>query len=226
VLGTLRERELLAEIRIGWLHTDFFEGYFPRISKRIDLTFLGHPELETRWRAAGVPPEKVTTSGMPVQISEGELGTREDALRAFGLATDLPTILLTGGKEGTGDYCAVVESIARDCHRRGQIIAVARQPFPSLHEEIAEFFGGFGVELNVVADAYSPSEALCLVEQRIGVCLLDRSSTVLSKDTVTKPLFTSILTRKCGIFYREENSDPMIQRFVALIDERIAKTRL
>jgi UDP-N-acetylglucosamine:LPS N-acetylglucosamine transferase len=124
VLGTLRERELLAEIRIGWLHTDFFEGYFPRISKRIDLTFLGHPELETRWRDAGVPPEKVTTSGMPVQIPERKLGTREDALRALGLATDLPTILLTGGKEGTGDYCAVVGSIARHCHRAVQIIAV------------------------------------------------------------------------------------------------------
>jgi DNA-binding transcriptional LysR family regulator len=106
------------------------------------------------------------------------------------------------------------------------IIAVGRQTFPALHEEIAEFFGGFGVELNVVADAYSPSEALCLVEQRIGICLLDRSSAVLSRDTVTKPLFTSILTRKCGIFYREENAHPMIQRFIALIGERIAQSRL
>ena len=45
MLGTLRERGLLAQVSIGWLHTDFFEGYFPRISKRIDRTFLAHPDL-------------------------------------------------------------------------------------------------------------------------------------------------------------------------------------
>jgi DNA-binding transcriptional LysR family regulator len=106
------------------------------------------------------------------------------------------------------------------------VIAVARGTIPALHEEIAGFFSGFGQELNVVADAYTPSEALCLVEQQIGVCFLARSSAVLGRNVVTKPLFTNVLTRKCGIFYREENAHPMIQRFVALIGERIAQTHL
>jgi DNA-binding transcriptional LysR family regulator len=106
------------------------------------------------------------------------------------------------------------------------VIAVARQVLPALHEEIAGFFSGFGLELNIVADAYTPSEALCLVEQQIGVCFLTRSSAMLGRNIVTKPLFTNVLTRKCGIFYREENTHPMIQRFVALIGERIAQTRL
>lgn len=105
------------------------------------------------------------------------------------------------------------------------IVAVARQTFPALHEEIAEFFGGFGVELNVVADAYAPPEALCLVEQRIGICFLARSSAALSRDIITKPLFTPILTRKCGVFYREDNPHPMIRRFTALIGERIIQAR-
>jgi DNA-binding transcriptional LysR family regulator len=106
------------------------------------------------------------------------------------------------------------------------IVAVARQILPALHEEIAEFFRGFGLELNVVADAYTPSEALCLVEQRIGVCFLARSSASFNKDIVTKPLFTNVLTRKCGIFYREENPHPMIRRFAALVTERIVQARL
>ena len=113
VLGTLRERGLLAQVSIGWLHTDFFEGYFPRISKRIDRTFLAHPELEARWLAAGVPPDKVTTSGMPVRAPAADGGTREMALRALGLAPDAPTVLITSGKEGIGDYALVVESLAR-----------------------------------------------------------------------------------------------------------------
>ncbi len=124
VIGTLRERGLLAQVKIGWLHTDFFEGYFPRISKRIDRTFLAHPDLESRWLAAGVAPDKVTTSGMPVRIPAADGGTREMALTALGLAPDAPTVLITSGKEGVGDYAVVVESLAR--HHRGplQIIAV------------------------------------------------------------------------------------------------------
>ena len=124
VLGTLRERGLLAQVNIGWLHTDFFEGYFPRISKRIDRTFLAHTDLESRWLAAGVPPDKVTTSGMPVRAPAADGATREMALTAMGLAPDVPTVLITSGKEGVGDYTLVVESLAR--HHEGplQIIAV------------------------------------------------------------------------------------------------------
>ncbi|MHB1199664.1 MAG: MGDG synthase family glycosyltransferase [Polaromonas sp.] len=125
VLGTLRERGLLAQVKIGWLHTDFFEGYFPRISKRIDHTFLAHPNLESRWLAAGVPPDKVTTSGMPVRVAAADGRTREMVLTALGLAPDAPTVLITSGKEGVGDYAVVVESLARH-HQQGplQIIAV------------------------------------------------------------------------------------------------------
>ncbi|GLT22207.1 hypothetical protein GCM10007933_16650 [Zoogloea oryzae] len=124
VLGTLREKGLLSDTRIGWLHTDFFEGYFPRISKRIDRTFLAHPELETRWLAAGVPADKVVTSGMPVRIPAASADARRATLQGLGLSVDVPTLLLTGGKEGAGDYLGVVESIVRRCPGRLQIIAV------------------------------------------------------------------------------------------------------
>lgn len=123
VLGTLRDRGLLLNVSIGWLHTDFFEGYFPRISKRIDRTFLAHAELESRWLTAGVPADKVVTSGMPVRIPAYEPGARQITLTRLGLTPDTPTLLLTGGKEGAGDYPAVVQSVARHCPGRVQIIA-------------------------------------------------------------------------------------------------------
>jgi DNA-binding transcriptional LysR family regulator len=126
----------------------------------------------------------------------------------------------------TGHSLATKAEIRPEDLEGQPVIAVARETIPALHEEIAGFFSGFGLELHVVADAYTPSEALCLAEQQIGVCFLARSSAVLGRNIVTKPLFTNILTRKCGIFYREESAHPMIQRFVALICERIAQTRL
>ena len=124
VLGTLRQRGLLPNVRIGWLHTDFFEGYFPRISQRIDRTFLAHAELESRWLAAGVPRDRIVTSGMPVRIPADEPGARQLTLERFGLDPNIPTLLLTGGREGAGDYREVVQSVVRHCQRHVQIIAV------------------------------------------------------------------------------------------------------
>jgi len=124
VLGALRERGLLSDIKIGWLHTDFFEGYLPRISKRIDRTFLAHHELEVRWLAAGVPRDKIATTGMPVHIPTNGHNGRQDTLKKHALNPEIPTILVTGGKEGVGDYCTVVKSISRHYQCRVQIVSV------------------------------------------------------------------------------------------------------
>lgn len=124
VLAALRERGLLARVKIGWLHTDYFEGYFPRISKRLDRTFLAHPELEARWLAAGVAPEKVATSGMPVRSQVDESRIREMTLSALNLGPEVPTVLIASGKEGVGDYAAVIKSLARHHAGAVQIIAV------------------------------------------------------------------------------------------------------
>ncbi|MGC9021830.1 MAG: MGDG synthase family glycosyltransferase [Dissulfurimicrobium sp.] len=123
VLGNLREKGLLTDIRIGWLHTDFFEGYLPRISKRIDRTFLAHHELESRWLAAGVPAEKVVTSGLPVCICNDDRG-REAILNAIGLYAHWPTVVITSGKEGVSNYSAIIEGIAEGYQDHIQIIAV------------------------------------------------------------------------------------------------------
>jgi DNA-binding transcriptional LysR family regulator len=106
------------------------------------------------------------------------------------------------------------------------IIAVGRQPFPALHEEIAEFYRGFGLDLRIVCDAYGPPEALSLVEQRMGICFLARSSALHHRDIITKPLATRILTRKCGIFSRKDSSHPMIRRFARLVIEKTKQARL
>lgn len=124
VLGTLREKQLIPGIKIGWLHTDYFEGYFPRISNRIDRTFLAHPELERRWLSAGVPPELIETTGMPVNIIAGDMDSAEECLARFGFSTNVRTITIASGKEGAGDFPGIVMSIANATEEPLQIIAV------------------------------------------------------------------------------------------------------
>jgi len=93
------------------------------------------------------------------------------------------------------------------------VIAVARHTLPWMHTEIADFFAGFGVDLKIIADAFGPPEALTLVENRIGICLLGGSA-VAHAGVVAKPLEPRVLTRKCGLFLREDSRHPTVQAFV------------
>jgi UDP-N-acetylglucosamine:LPS N-acetylglucosamine transferase len=124
VLGILRERSLFPDMMIGWLHTDFFAGYLPRISQLIDHTFLAHPELEKQWLAAGVPQNKISTSGMPIQIPYDDKETQQKLRQQLGLHPDIPTIVISTGKEGMGNYRVVIESIADHYQDRIHIVAV------------------------------------------------------------------------------------------------------
>ena len=97
---------------------------------------------------------------------------------------------------------------------RAPWIAVAREPFPSAHEEIERSLYGYGVELQVVADAYSPWEAEAYVEHKVGLCLLARSSAVARPGVGIKPVATRMLVRKSGVFVREDNHDPLLRKFL------------
>ena len=100
------------------------------------------------------------------------------------------------------------------------VVAVGRQPFPDFHEEVAEFYRGFGVELAIVADAFAPAEALCLVEQGVGACFMSQSAASQNSSIVVIPLSTRILTRKCGVFYRDDNHHPSLRRFVKYVSSK------
>lgn len=124
ILGVMREKLLLPEVTIGWLHTDFFVGYLPRISKLIDQTFLAHSELGKQWLRAGVPLDKISISGMPVQRASEDKNSEQKFLRDLDLNPDIPMILLTSGKEGVGDYQLIISSIAENYKNKIQIVAV------------------------------------------------------------------------------------------------------
>ncbi len=101
------------------------------------------------------------------------------------------------------------------------IIAASRDTFPILHQQIDEFFEDFGIKLNVVADAYGPHEAITMVEQRVGLCMVAVSNAKPS--VVSKPLLPQTLKRRCGLFVREDNRHPALKQFVDLVLERTSR---
>jgi DNA-binding transcriptional LysR family regulator len=94
------------------------------------------------------------------------------------------------------------------------IIAISREPWPERHREIEDHFADFGVDLRVVADAYSAPEALAYVEQKTGICLLPGTSITGQPGIIVKPLSTHVLTRRCGVFVREDNRSPLLQKLL------------
>lgn len=100
------------------------------------------------------------------------------------------------------------------------IIATSRETFPVLHRQIDEFFEDFGIKLNVVADAYGPHEAVTMVEQKVGLCLVATCNATSS--VISKPLLPQTLKRKCGLFVRDDNRHPALKGFIDLILEKTA----
>ncbi len=108
----LRQQGQLKDTPIGWLHTDYFEGYFPQISRHIEHTFLGIKALEDRWNDRGVDDSKVTTTGLPINPKAFEPVDRVAFLKSQNLDPAIKTIVLASGGEGVGDFPAIVKSIS------------------------------------------------------------------------------------------------------------------
>ena len=98
----LREKGELENIKIVWVHTDYLEGYFPRISKAVDQTFLPK-QLEEVWKANGVPEEKIQAVGIPLSPTLFESVDKISFMTERGLDPNIKTIVLAaGGANGSG----------------------------------------------------------------------------------------------------------------------------
>ncbi|MHB8304280.1 MAG: LysR family substrate-binding domain-containing protein, partial [Acidobacteriaceae bacterium] len=113
-----------------------------------------------------------------------------------------------------GHRLAVKSIISPNDFDGESIIAISREPWPERHREIEDHFADFGVDLRVVADAYSAPEALAYVEQKTGICLLPGTSITGQPGITVKPLSTHVLTRRCGVFIREDNRSPLLQKLL------------
>ena len=96
-----------------------------------------------------------------------------------------------------------------------RIVAVAREYLPQQHSEVEDILSQFGTKTRVVADAFGPSEGLVLVAQQLGICFLPVSH-ASSPSVVAKPLSIGKLTRKSGIYFRDDSQHQIIAELANL----------
>ena len=116
----------------------------------------------------------------------------------------------------TGHRLAVKPAISPSDLDGEPMIAVSREPWPERHLEIEEHFSDFGVVPRIVVDAYSAPEAIAYVEQRVGICLLAGTSIGGRTGVLAKPLSTNVLRRRSGVFIREDNHSPLLQKLLEI----------
>ena len=114
----------------------------------------------------------------------------------------------------TGHRLAVRPAISPSDLDEEPMIAVSRGPWPERHQEIEEHFSDFGVVPRIVVDAYSAPEAIAYVEQKVGICLLAGTSIAGRTGLIARPLSTNVLKRKAGVFIREDNHSPLLQKLL------------
>lgn len=124
-LGNLKTTGKIPGVKTAWVHTDYIEHYFPRISQRLDKTFVGHDELAKSWKDSGVHADKVAVTGIPVRnLPEPGEAKRDSVLEAIGLKAEPTTFVMSGGSEGLRDYPTAVKSLAQQFKDPIQIVAI------------------------------------------------------------------------------------------------------
>ncbi len=103
-------RGLLPNIRIGWLHTAFSRDPSEHLeAERLHLSCPRRTRIALA-RGRRSAANRGCHQRDAVRIAAFDPGGRQIALARLGLDPDTPTLLLTGGKEGAGDYPAVLRA--------------------------------------------------------------------------------------------------------------------
>lgn len=115
IMRALRQDGLLWNVNVGWIPTDYSEGYWPRVSQFLDKTFLPHPSLQGVFEQLGVAPDQLEVTGIPLnpkvfepvdrtqvfaEFTTSELG------RSIGVALDpsIRTVVISGGPDGAAPF--------------------------------------------------------------------------------------------------------------------------
>ena len=78
------------------------------IYPNVDCYFVAREEMKTDLIAAGLPPEKIFVTGIPVTSKFHQRENREVILESFGLSSERKTVLLMGGGLGIGGLDAAL----------------------------------------------------------------------------------------------------------------------
>jgi processive 1,2-diacylglycerol beta-glucosyltransferase len=93
------------------------------LCRHFEHYFVAIEETKQHLQYLGVPPEKITVSGIPIDPVFAESKDKTEMRKKHGLYPDLPAILLSAGGFGVGPTDIIVESLSK-MRNKAQLIAI------------------------------------------------------------------------------------------------------
>lgn len=132
------------EVPIATVITDytFHQQWLHPLS---DMNFVGCQCLRDDLVAAGLRPERVYDTGIPIRPIFTQRLDRQEARRRLGLQPDLPTVLIMGGSCGVLPHAELIPRMLRESGHRLQAVAICgrNERLRSLFAAEAERYGAW-----------------------------------------------------------------------------------
>jgi len=121
-LAALLKREAKERFRlVGVELMDFNRAW---VQPEVDLYLTSHVDLADELAAAGAPPDRIFTSGQPIDRVFAKLPDRETMRERLGLNPEVPVLLLLFGGAGYGNPQRIFEGI-RQIPQSLQVVIIA-----------------------------------------------------------------------------------------------------
>jgi processive 1,2-diacylglycerol beta-glucosyltransferase len=121
IISWLKEKHILHS-RQAIVITDL-DVHAMWLCRNYEHYFVALPETKAHLEELGVPGDKVTVSGIPIDPVFSEPRDKAEVRRRFHLAPELPTILISAGGFGVGPIEKLMQSLVK-MHHRIQVVTI------------------------------------------------------------------------------------------------------
>ncbi len=133
--------------RLAVVTTDYdFQGLW--LTNTFSQLFVAREETRAHLVALGIPADRVTTSGIPVNRELGRPVDADQVRRRFDLAPDRPTLLISAGAAGGAYATTIVEQVMRIAEPFQAVVVCGRNEV--LRDDLARRTSGQGERFRVL----------------------------------------------------------------------------
>lgn len=194
------------ETRLAIVTTDY-DFHSMWLSPRFNRYFVALEETKVHLKALGLPEDRITISGIPVDPSFEETIDRDEALARYHLRPDLPILLLSAGAAGIGPAREAVQQIM-GMNTPSQVIVVCGRN-EELRSELVELVAPQAKRFRMLGFT---DEMPALM--KIATLLIGKPGGLTSSEAMAAGLPMVIIAPIPG--QEERNSDHLLEEGVAL----------
>jgi processive 1,2-diacylglycerol beta-glucosyltransferase len=209
IVSWLKAKERLAS-RQAIVVTDF-DVHAMWLCHHYERYFVAIDEARAYLEAVGIPPEKITVSGIPIDPVFALHKDKKEMRRKHGLALDRTTILLSAGGFGVGSVEALITALLPLQHS-AQIVAICGRN-EELKERLTKMAAGIKRQANVLVKPFGYTQEMD--ELMAGSDLvLGKPGGLTTSEALAKDLVFVIVNPIPG--QEERNSDHLLEAAAAI----------